>query len=157
MTPSVPSDPRSSRSGDGPAPDAGRLAGLVDLEDAVHLRQVQADGRGVFVAAVLNAPDHGRPAAVRDDRGTLLARPREEVDDVLLGGRSCDHVGRMLQVAVQRADDVAVGLAVRVGGAVGGAGIAASDAAQHTLKKNSFVLFVSSASATSSPESATAR
>ena len=66
--------PRSRAEGAGL--DARGQVGLVDLEDAAHGGQVEADARAVVAA--LHAPDDPATPAVRDDRRAGVRRPVQQ-------------------------------------------------------------------------------
>ena len=82
----------------------------------VEPAEVEADHRPVVAVRRLDAADHRRAAAVRDDHRVASTRPVEDRDHVRLVGGEGDHVGRPAPVAVEGAHDVAERLAVGVPG-----------------------------------------
>jgi hypothetical protein len=99
-------DPRSARD-------------LVDLEHAVEAAEVDRDRSGVILTHPrLDAADDTRAAAVRDRRDPRVRAPAQDRLELRLVGRPGDQVRRVLELAAEPADDVAVRLAERVRGAV---------------------------------------
>src|SRR5437870_7538604 len=99
--------------------DARRARGAIDLEHAVEAGEIQGDGAGVARAdGRLYAAHDARAASVRDDRRVRSRAPLEHGRDLLFRLREGDQVGRVREVAAQRAHHVAEGLAVGVPGAV---------------------------------------
>jgi len=91
----------------------------VDLEHPVEGAEVECHRGGVALAQPrLDAADDARPAAEGDRRGIRVRTPIEDRDDLLLRTRSGDQVRDVLVLAPESADDVAVGLAERMGEAV---------------------------------------
>src|SRR5258708_38701850 len=82
--------------------DPGGEADRVDLEDAVHGREVDGYRAGVIVAqARLDPADHGRPAS-KGDRGHAGVRaPIEQLDNFAFGGRPGDDIGRVVDLTQQ--------------------------------------------------------
>ena len=75
-----------------------RLA--VDVQQLVHPDQIEADhagesrARGDQTAGLTEVPP-----PKRSHRHTLFGRPRQERNDLLVGARSHDRIGRVAQVA----------------------------------------------------------
>ncbi len=110
----------------GAGADRCRQGDLVDLEQAIQGAQVDRDGAVVAGADIGRDAADDRGAAAEGDRGDAGARaPLEQPLEVLLVARLGDDVGGVLELAAEAADDVAVGLAERVDGAV--VGVAGAD------------------------------
>src|SRR5262249_560154 len=108
-------DPRTARA----RLDACRSGGGVDLEDLVHLRQVDACGAAVATSSgMLDAADHVRAAPIGNEGdGVRLAAP-EQRDELRLVRRVEDPVGSAGEVAREAAHEVAEPAPVRVGRAL---------------------------------------
>src|ERR1700683_2070019 len=103
--------------------NARRARGLIDLEHAIQMHQIDRH-RAAIVAATwrLDAADDAGATAVRR-RGNLRAiAPFQNADDVLLIARERDHVDRIRIVTAKRADEITRALAVAVPGAIVRAG-----------------------------------
>ena len=101
--------------------DARRSRRPVDLEDTIERTKIDADGTAIrLVDIALNASDDRRSTAVGNRGNVFVGAPVEERDDVVLGARHCDQIGRRREVAVQRTPDVAERLAVGVAGPFAG-------------------------------------
>lgn len=129
MMPSVPSDPRNNRSGDGPAPLPGsrrdsliptgvtiRSDSVVNLKHRAHGSDVDRDHR--LIEARLDTANHRAATTVWDDRNPLARTPIQHVDHVLLAAGSGDEVGQVVELALQVACDVAIRFAARVSGPI---------------------------------------
>lgn len=100
--------------------NAGRSADVIDLQHPIERAEVEADRTGeIAVQPRLHAADHGSAAAERDHGDAGAARPVEHVDDIGLGARTDDEVGRCADVAHQVSHHIAEGLAVCVCRAIG--------------------------------------
>src|SRR5690554_932989 len=75
--------------------DARRMRALVDLEDAIHAREIEADGAAeIAIVLVLDAADDARAAAKGAHGEALIARPVEDRDDLGLILWERDEIGR---------------------------------------------------------------
>ncbi len=98
--------------------DPRRPAGGVDVEHAVEGGEVERDHAAAPVPAVLHSPDHRTARSVGHDDRVRALGPVQEVHDVLLAAGEGDLVRCRTEFAAQGPYDVAVGLAVGVGGPV---------------------------------------
>jgi hypothetical protein len=95
--------------------DVRRSARSVDVDDAVHGGEVDRHRPPPLVAdARLDPTDDGRAAAVGDCCDALGRAPVEKLDDLRFVRGERHDVGWVGQVAAERANDIAVGLAERV-------------------------------------------
>ncbi len=100
----------------GPRLDARGAGDRIDVEHPIQSAEVDRDRRRLLHARLHSADDAG--AAAVGDRGRVdRDAPFEHALEVGLVGRVGDHVGRVVEAAAQSPHQVAVGLAVGVGGA----------------------------------------
>src|SRR5207248_1863293 len=92
--------------------------GAVDLQHPVEVAEVDADHRPALPRRRLDAADDAGAAAVGDGDQPGVAGPGQKGGDVLLVARQRHPVRCGREVATVGADDVAVGLAVGVAGAL---------------------------------------
>jgi hypothetical protein len=113
-----------------PRSDSRRQRHGVHFEHAIERAEVQRDDavKAPRVDGGFDAPDYARPAAEGDDRRVGGAGPLEHRLDPGLVHRMGDDVGRVVKAAPEGADDIAVGAAVGVKGAL--VGVGAADRAQ---------------------------
>ena len=93
--------------------DARGTRGLVDLQHAVQVREVDGDHGPPIVRRFNAAHDRG-PASVRDRHAVGIGRPLERSHHFALVARERDHVRRIGEVAVDSAQRVEVALAIGV-------------------------------------------
>ncbi len=97
---------------------AARETGSTSRTRSRRPRSIETTPAKRVVDGALHPADDGRPAAVGDRGDRFRRAPVEQGDDVGLGRREGDDVGRFGEVAVDGAHDVPVRLAVRVPGPV---------------------------------------
>ena len=113
--------------------NAGRAGGPVDLQNLVQAAQVDGeDARETVPDVGLDAPHHGRPRAIGNDREPRIARPVEQCHDVRLVLGVGDDIRRHGEIPSPRADVVRVRLAVGVARAA--VGIAVAERGQRTRR-----------------------
>ncbi len=105
--------PRTS----GPGLNPGRERCFVQFEQAAHSGGVEGEDRTIRISqAGLDAAANRSATTEGDDRRTPVSRPLKNLFHTGLVFRKGDQVRRVLEKAIEAANDVAVGLAERVDG-----------------------------------------